>query len=335
MLVKHVEQLDPKKAFKILILANSKDEFIQDSSNVIFTRILAEFFETQNFLVELLDENNIRFLSTKPQITVNNQLDYYYWPYFVRGSIHFSSLIMSILARALYNKYWVVFLKNLAHPKDKDFRASQEQNAESSNIMTFEITKEIAKEVQIYGHLQYFLMNHDPPAMAIALLKEKSFLSPSKRKKASDLNGGEAGKRLKAIFANHFLKTLDDLYHYSYLMTNPSFMTGVDVGDKVLILCRFQKKVGFKMPMNKEIKFVPRIKVYLNKNSIGRQSPKKEEEKKRVLKFFRERKKIWKVNDRRMEYKENVINMLRETNKMIRFTLENYSNVCQDEEEDN
>ena len=261
MHVKHVEQLDPKKAFKILILSSSKDELIQDSSNVVFTRILADFFETPNFLVELLDENNMRFISTKPQITTNNELDYFFWPYFVRGSVHFSSLIMSILARALFNKYWVDFLKNLAQPKDDDFRASQELNAENSNIMTFEVTKELAKEVQIYGKLQYFLMNHDPPAMAIAMLKEKSFLTLSNRKKVSEISIGNTVGRLKAMFANCFLKTLDELYHYSYLMTNPSFMTPVEVGDKVLFLGTLQKRGGRKGTIMKEVKFIPRIRV--------------------------------------------------------------------------
>ena len=333
MKVKHVEQLDPKKAFKILILSSIKDEFIQDSTNVIFTRILADFFETTNFLVELHDENNIRFISTKPQITINNQLDYFYWPYFFSGSVHFSSLIMSILARALYNKYWVDFLKNLAQPKHDDFRASQENNLENSNIMTFEITKEIAKELQIYGKLQYFLMNHNPPAMAIALLKEKSYINSKNRKKMSAF-AADSGNRLKAMLANFLLKTLDDLYQYSYLMTNPSFMTRIEAGDKVLFLGTLQNKIDKKTSFIKEGKFIAKIEVYLNKNSIDGENLKKEEEKKRVMKFFKERKKIWKANERRVEYKEKLTSMLTETNKMIRFTLENYKNVFEDGQED-
>ena len=333
MKVKHIEQLDPKKAFKILILTSSKDEFLQDSTNVIFTRILADFFETTNFLVELHDENNIRFISTKPQITINNQLDYFYWPYFFSGSVHFSSLIMSILARALYNKYWVDFLKNLAQPKHDDFRASQENNLENSNIMTFEITKEIAKELQIYGKLQYFLMNQNPPAMAIALLKEKSYINSKNRKKMSAF-AADSGNRLKAMLANFLLKTLDDLYQYSYLMTNPSFMTRIEAGDKVLFLGTLQNKIDKKTSFIKEGKFIAKIEVYLNKNSIDGENLKKEEEKKRVMKFFKERKKIWKANERRVEYKEKLTSMLTETNKMIRFTLENYKNVFEDGQED-
>lgn len=73
------------------------------------------------------------------------------------------------------------------------------------------------------------------------------------------------------------------------------------------------------------------IKVYLNKNSIDRENLKKEEEKKRVMKFFKERKKIWKQNGRRMEYKDKLGNLLQETNKMIKFTLENYRNVFEEE----
>ena len=72
----------------------------------------------------------------------------------------------------------------------------------------------------------------------------------------------------------------------------------------------------------------------MNKNSIDRENLKKEEEKKRVMKFFKERKKIWKQNGRRMEYKDKLGNLLQETNKMIKFTLENYRNVFEEEEED-
>ena len=72
----------------------------------------------------------------------------------------------------------------------------------------------------------------------------------------------------------------------------------------------------------------------MNKNSIDRENLKKEEEKKIVMKFFKERKKIWKQNGRRMEYKDKLGNLLQETNKMIKFTLENYRNVFEEEEED-
>ena len=117
--IKHIDQMDPKKAYKILILSNpSKNEGILDSDNIVFTRILADFFEIPKFLVELLEEDNIKYLSSQPKITLDDQLDYFFWPYFVRGNIHFSSLIMSFVARSLYNSNWISFLKQLTQPNE-------------------------------------------------------------------------------------------------------------------------------------------------------------------------------------------------------------------------
>ena len=336
MLVKHIEQLDPKRAYKILILTSSKDELIQDSSNVIFTRILADFFEMSNFLVELMDENNMKFIGAKPRITLNNELDFFYWPYFVRGSVHFSSLIMSILARALYNKNWIDFLKNLAQPKHEE--ENQGSSEENSSIMTLEITKELVQITQVYGELQYMLMFNEPAIMAIALLKDKAYLKSSEKKRmtAFSLDGESQNrfKAFKAILATHLLKNMDELYNYSYLMTNPSFLTNLEVGDKVLVLGTLPRKNRNNMVLLKEVKYIPKIKVYLNKGSIDRENLKKEEERKKVVRFFRDRKKIWRSNDRRMDFKEKLSSLLGEANGMIRFTLENYRNVFNDNDEE-
>ena len=103
--------------------------------------------------------------------------------------------------------------------------------------MSFEITKEILQEAQIYGQLQYLLMESTQTMMAIALLKEKAF---TKGKRQTQLS--EAGSRLKGLLEAHFLKTMDDLYSYSYLMMNPSFMTQLKIGDKVLVLGSLHKR---------------------------------------------------------------------------------------------
>lgn len=333
MLVKHVENLDPRRAYKILILSSCKDELIQDSSSVIFARILEDFFDTPNFLVELMDENNIRFISPKPKLTLNSELDYFFWPIFARGSVHFSSLIMSILARTISNKYWVDFLKNLAKPEEKDMSHCNE-DIEYSSIQSFEITKEISQEIQIYGHLQYFLLHHNPPITPIALLKEKAFINENKRKRIAKISLGGQQNKFKGMLAHHFLKTMDDLYHYCYLMTNPTFMTSLEAGDKVLVLGLLQKNSQHKPSFMKENKIIPKIKVYLNKGSIDRENLKKEEERKRILRFFCERKKVWRNNERRMEYKEKLSNLLNEANKLIKFALENYKNVFKDNDQD-
>ena len=179
-------------------------------------------------------------------------------------------------------------------------------------------------------------MSNNPPIMAIALLKERSYLNGYNRKKLSTFSQNKPKNRLQAMLATHLLKTMDDLYNYSYLMTNPSFMTALELGDKVLVLGSLHLTKREKKPvfMKKELKFIPKIRVYLNKNSIDKQNLKKEEERKGIVKFFKERKKIWNFHERRKDFKENLCNLLNEANKMIRFTLENYRNVFDENEED-
>lgn len=74
--INHIMQIDPKKSFKILILSNSKNNsFFMDSDSIVFTRIISDFFEVKNFLTELMDENNLKFISINPKY---DNLDYFF-----------------------------------------------------------------------------------------------------------------------------------------------------------------------------------------------------------------------------------------------------------------
>ena len=250
--INHLMQIDPKKAFKILILSSSNNNFVMDSESIIFTRIISDFFETRNFLTELMDENNLKYISINPKYEIQN---YFFWPYFVRGSVHFSSLAMSIIAKSLNNKSWFSFIRNATKPNIERVPDDIQQN---SKINTFVITPEVKKEFQFFGQMQYILMSHDPPVMAIAVLKEKFTSQPKQntiiirqltlnsmrekakeREKEKEKKAAEIAVSTKKSFqflTTHILKVMDNYYGSEFVMTNPSFLMPLDVGDKVLII---------------------------------------------------------------------------------------------------
>ncbi len=240
--VNHVVQLDPKKAFKILILSGNFSKFIMDSESIIFTRIIADFFELSNFLTELIDENNVKFLSINPKYP---NLDYFFWPLFVRGSIHFSSLAMSIIAKTIINKNWLSFIRNLAVPNHHhETKENDENENENEKINTLTLTVEAANEFQMYGHLQYALMCNNPPVIAIAVLKWKTSekdnntanvtaLIRQNTRKRSQNNGSKVNDK---VLKSQISKVMRQFYGSEVLMTNPSFLTPLAAGDKILII---------------------------------------------------------------------------------------------------
>lgn len=333
--IKHIDQMDPKKAYKILILSNpAKNEGILDSDNIVFTRILADFFEIPKFLVELLDEDNIKYLSTEPKISLNSQLDYFFWPYFVRGNIHFSSLIMSFVARSLYNSNWISFLKQLTQPNEgkRDVRKTDkgevkdEEVTENGRIYTLLINEDVREEVKVYGQLQYFLMNNDPPVMAIALLKTKDL--GAGYKKVSTLNN----KVFKSSMTQHISKTIDDIYGEIFILTNPSFLTKLDVGDKVLVIGNNSFENQIKVRRSPTIKkTLPRIRKYLTKESVDLKiGTHVKDDKFKIVKHFREKQKVWKDLDKRKAFKERLGSMIKAASKALSDSIRFYEEFCQD-----
>ena len=232
--IKHVMQLDPKKAFKILILSTSHNNFVQDSESIIFTRIISDFFGLKNFLTEMMEENNLRYISINPKYENNN---FFFWPYFVRGSIHFSSVAMSIIAKSIINKTWISFIRNLTKPNNSKNSKIDDNAYQNSKINTLIITDEAAQHFQYFGYLQYALMCNKPSVIAVAILKvdnidvkRTTLLNPIRKSTSPKM------KPINLYSSEMLLKILDNFYGSEYLMTNPSALMPINTGDKVLVI---------------------------------------------------------------------------------------------------
>lgn len=225
--IKHILQLDPKKASKILILSSSKNNFIMDSESIVFTRTIADFFELNNFLTEIMEDVNMKYLSINPKYDENN---YFFWPYFTRGSIHFSSLSMSFIAKSIINRSWVSLIKKFIKPTKMGKVHNNFQ--ENSKINSLIITEEGEKWFQCFGQLQYALMNSKPSVIAIAVMKAKIQI---KDKKQSTLMTQMTLSQNKKI-VSQLSKLMDNFYGNEFLMTNPSVLMPLKKGDKILVM---------------------------------------------------------------------------------------------------
>lgn len=227
MNIKHIMQLDPKKALKILILSSSKNNFIMDSESIVFTRTIADFFELNNFLTEIMEDVNMKYLSINPKYDENN---YFFWPYFTRGSIHFSSLSMSFIAKSIINRSWVSLIKKFIKPTKMGKLHNNFQ--ENSKINSLIITEEGEKWFQCFGQLQYALMNSKPSVIAIAVMKAK--IQMKDKKQSTLMTQMTLGQNKKIV--SQLSKIMDNFYGNEFLMTNPSVLMPLKKGDKILVM---------------------------------------------------------------------------------------------------
>lgn len=236
--VSHIMQVDPKKAFKILILSSARNNFLMDSESIIFTRIISDLFGLTNFLTEVMEENNMRYMSLNPKWDNNN---FFFWPFFVRGSIHFSSLSMSIIAKSINNKKWFTFVRDLTNPLYSNYTSRQESLEQNSRINTIYVNQQIAKEFECYGQLQYFLMDNNPTVIAIGLVKAAH--TDEFNDRSSTLRKMEtiSPQLKKGTFKFQLKKIVENFYGSQFVMTNPSALMPLRDGDRILVIGNIQK----------------------------------------------------------------------------------------------
>lgn len=63
MNLNHYKQLDIQKSKKILVLGDKDGNVFIDSDQITITKILQDHFRCSEYLIELKDESNIKFLS--------------------------------------------------------------------------------------------------------------------------------------------------------------------------------------------------------------------------------------------------------------------------------
>ena len=320
----HISQLEPRQAYKILILTETTNSLFLDTDTVVFARILKDFFKIQQMLVELADESMIRFLEIKPKFNLLSEQKEmsFFWPSFVSGNIHYNSLLMSLAAKSLYNPNWIVLFKELSNPRL--YKQTKIGNSkvvkENSNVCMLKITKEVATTVPNYGKLQYLLMNHEPCIISLALLKKRK----SNQAQITNiiLDQIKKSETLEIMDKNKekLFQTVNSIYGTKFFLTNPSYFTRLNPGDKVLVL-------GMDDMSQKINETTSKVGVsMIEKIRRNFESPKK---KKKRTSVFSEAKKKAEI-DFKMNLKSEIGEMISKLNTTMRNSL-----VCYDIFNDN
>ena len=328
--IHHIHELDPKKAHKFLIMSNieGKDLLFQDTDSIVFARILLDFFKINRILLELLDESMIRFLEMKPKFDImsNNQEISYFWPSFVKGRVHYASLLMSVVARCIYNSNWISVLNELSIPKTYSQEELQNPGIikENSTLCMLKITEEIANKVVIYGKLQYLLMSSEPCVISLALLK--------KRKSIKDRLTGELLKQVTknimlraSIVQNNIIQTINSVYGTEFFLTNPPFFTKITAGDKILVLGNnnLSEKINKEKKTTLDILMIGKLKKIISKE----QNLKKSE-----LPVIEDFKKNKKKIDEKLNLKAHFADIIATMNDTLKKTLKFYSFLAETQE---
>lgn len=130
-------------------------------------------------------------------------------------------------------------------------------------INTLILSEEAAEQFQCFGHLQYALMVHQPPVIAIAILKAKGSQEIAERmtlvrqttlspKKSPGLNTKKIENKLN--------KLMDNVYGSEFLLTNPSAFMPLGKGDKVLVIGNIKNlddKGYFKKSIHSSFRLTP------------------------------------------------------------------------------
>ena len=247
----HIHELDPKKAYKILVMSQNTACLLRDTDSIVFARILKDFFKVKRVLIELEDEYMIKFLEIRPKfdLSANDKEICYFWPSFVSGNIHYDSLLMSVAARSLFNSNWIFLLKELSIPKIyKEFQMKDENIVkENSTLCMLKVTEEIAKNIVIYGKLQFLLMSHEPTIIAIALLKKRETQKINPKELIHKVQKSQTA-RISVINQN-LIRTINSVYGTKFFLTNPAYFTKMNAGDKVLVIGmdNIQEKINEKI----------------------------------------------------------------------------------------
>lgn len=103
---------------KILIMSELMiGTALPDAIGVCIARILIDLYDRNDFIIQLNDESTISFLNKNPRLK-DIECPKFFYPSFASGTIHFSSMITSILAKIVYSPNWLRFFEDLTIPKN-------------------------------------------------------------------------------------------------------------------------------------------------------------------------------------------------------------------------
>lgn len=257
-LIEHIQKLSIDLAHKILVLSDQDRQIFCDSQAIYMTKTITDFFNFSDYLVELRDESNIRFLCKNPSFQVesliseqpraiqkkmdilrqlarkSSDIAFYYWSSFASGNVYFSSIFTTAIVRQIYEENWMDFLIKLTNPNE----TSQTKYFENKMINSLVVDQETINYYRFYGLLQVAMMNHQPSLIAFGLVK--NLISSLDKVRSMGID-------FKKLEFEEIENILFKFGEFKVVLTNPGFFTELEIDDVVIVM-------GFDPTMKKDAK---------------------------------------------------------------------------------
>ena len=226
--IEHLEILNIRDSFKIIIFSDQEGDFFQDIGAIQIYRKIIEIFPLANIIIELNNKKSINFLDKRP---FHKDVPFCYWPLPMLGKTFFSHLTFTSFNSSYFYNIGDILaeLINVTNVNTKktssinDILRGSSEFRQNDFINTIDITKEIEEEIKYYGNLQYILMNQEIGMLALGMVKKgnQNFID-----------------YYEALSLDVFFVEKIDVYNWEnhLILFNPSVNESLKEGDKVFVI---------------------------------------------------------------------------------------------------
>eukprot|EP01016_Furgasonia_blochmanni_P024307 TRINITY_DN2619_c0_g2_i2.p1 TRINITY_DN2619_c0_g2~~TRINITY_DN2619_c0_g2_i2.p1 ORF type:complete len:453 (+),score=60.80 TRINITY_DN2619_c0_g2_i2:65-1423(+) len=146
---------------------------LQDFGMIPVVQLIEEHFPSVQLTIELIDERNMKFFKGQPNTEHAEHIPWRMWPKFAASEIFLSSMLDYVMAQVFHDEYYVDILSRLLshHGGTK---------TENSRFNIFKVPNHYNSRTQ-YGALLTELVNKEPMAIPIALMRDRRMMDNEER----------------------------------------------------------------------------------------------------------------------------------------------------------
>ncbi|CAG9322222.1 unnamed protein product [Blepharisma stoltei] len=154
----------------VILTQTDKNNSSLDSKAILCSRLIDVSFPNTQILVELSDENSVKFLSNRPQGEFS-KMHYYTWPQHLSGGCFFANYLDSLICQIFYNPDLSLILNKLI-----GFGTYEKEYQENSKIHTIKIPTSYfqGKNSCSYQQILIDFLEMKPPIIPLAVISRRN-----------------------------------------------------------------------------------------------------------------------------------------------------------------
>ena len=242
--IEHIEQLHIETCYKIVILPiTDEKKLFSDSDSIILIRIIKDRYPMVKILVELVDDNSLKFLDNKPLYIskkTKGYHNYHFWPNLINGSVFTSSIFLSFFSKTLYDNSFFDFIKQILGFNNDSINGKSFNNV-SSLFHTISITYNLEKMFKTFGDLMNAILTYYPYITVLGLIKHRHKNNEDSKTEFKNRRRKTALNLIKEIrrSSTNFPLNLDLDSYVDYMITNPGINIKIQEIDKLFLIGSF------------------------------------------------------------------------------------------------